>query len=619
MKFYWLVLWLILGCVGAASAQINPADTASNDTTRIDIIHIRQMHGFRAPEGDVIQMSGDVQMRQRNTYFWCDTSYMYPQRRIMAHGNVQINQNDSIDVFADSLFYDGLARTAQLKQEVILQDSTATIFTDLLLYDLNTRIATYPEGVLIVSDSNQLISKRGYYDANTNTAFFYDSVRAINPDFKLVTDSLSFNTETEVATFLSKTLIYDEDRFIYAEKGFYDARKQQGVFAQNAYYLNRNGGKSEKATGDSIIYDGTKKMYYLVGDATFNDGEQEVKADSIYYDEALGQYFFRGNPVFRSLDSTQTQQIQAGNSYYDKASGSMIFTEKVRVTDKSQVITSDSLQYNKEKRLAFAKGNVVLTDTVEKVQLNAGYVYYNDSTQQILAYDNPIAYYLIELDTMWLAADTLRSVVDSTQADSTQKDKSKSIRHMHAYHNARIFKSDLQALADSMFYNGRDSVFTLFTRPIMWADSVQFTADTIHFNMKNKALQQIFLSKNALIVHCNDETFYDQIKGRDVYAHFDSNRVYKVDVLSSGEAVYYIKDSENKYMGVNRVECGNMFIYFNKNEIRRIHFVDKPVAAMTNMGKTDHANLRLKNFKWYEPIRPKSKWDIIHPKKAELK
>jgi lipopolysaccharide export system protein LptA len=616
MKTYFLLFCLFF--CGYFSARAQTDTTGRGDTTEIVILNINQMHGIQRVGQAVTELLGDVQMRQGKTFFWCDTGYILPNKQIDAHGSVQISpQGDSIDIFSDSLFYDGMVRKARLRKNVVLQDKTATIFTDLLYYDLNTRIAEYPKGVLIVSDSTQLVSKRGNYNANTNIAFFADSVRTTNPNFKLIADSLQFNTKTEVVRFLSPTLIYDKDRVIYCERGYYDERNKKGVFAQNAYYLNRSENKSEKATGDSIIYDGKSKQYYIVGNATFRDDEQEVSADSIYYDEATEQYYFRGNPVFKSRDSTQTQQIQAGNSYFDKAKGSMVFTDGVVVTDKSQKLTSDSLIYNKDKKEGYAIGHAVFRDTAQNTAIQGGIIYYNDSSKTVTAYKNPVFTSLIDGDTTWLTADTLHSVAvtdsiakDSTLQDSTNSEASE-VRHIKAYHDVRIFKNNLQALADSLFYDGRDSIFQLFGQPVLWADSVQFTGDTILMKMQDSKMKKVSLLNNALIINCKDGIFYDQIKGRYLYAYLDSSKIQAVEVLSSGEAIYYVQDGENKYIGVNRVECANMLINFGDNQIQKIRFYKEPKAAMTSMGKTDHNAMRLKGFLWREAQRPKTQFEII--------
>jgi len=613
------------------SAQADTSQT--NDSLMVQILNINRIHNFNSPQGVVKELFGDVRLKQQKAYFWSDTAFLYEDKSVKAYGNVEIDQNDSIHVFSDSLFYNGINRIVRLKKEVVLQDTTATIFTELLDYHLTTRMAYFPEDILVLSDSNELIAKRGSYNANNNTAFFYDSVRGTTPSFKLISDSLSFNTATEKATFLGKTMIYDQDKIIYAEGGYYDGKKKEAVFAKNAYYLNRADGKMEKATGDSIIYDGQNKKYYLVGNANFNDGTQEVTADSIYFDQVTESYSFRGKPVFKSLDSSQTQQIEAGNSNYDKATGNMIFTEGVVVNDKNKQLIAQELVYNKDKKTGFARGEVRFVDSTSNSILEAGALDYNDSTKVLVAFNSPVLTNIVENDSLWIRADTFYSFVDSMYKpqDSTYqpqdsvfnpKDSSSNaqqteeIRHFRGFYNVKMFKSNLQAVGDSMFYNGKDSLFKLFGAPIMWADTVQFSADTIYFQLKNKQLDRILLRENSLIVAQEDYYYYNQIKGRNINAYFDSSKIQLVEVLASGEAIYYLQDEKRRYLGVNRVECGNMFIYFLDRQIKRIKFVNEPKAAMLSMGKTAHESLRLKNFRWEEKKRPKSKADI-YPLKVQ--
>jgi lipopolysaccharide export system protein LptA len=612
MKFF--LAYLLFFCFyfnNLINAQIDSSQIKNNDTLAVQIININQTRNIKTADGAIQELLGSVQLKQQSAYLWADTAFLYPDKSVKAHGNVEIDQNDSIHVFSDSLFYSGINRVVRLKKEVVLQDSTATIFTELLDYHLSTRMAYFPNDILVLSDSNELIAKRGSYNANNNTVFFYDSVRGTTPNFKLISDSLSFNTATEKAIFLGKTMIYDQEKIIYAEGGYYDGKKQEAVFAKNAYYLNRSNGKTEKATGDSIIYDGKKKMYYLVGNAQFNDGKQQVNADSIYFDQTTESYSFRGKPVFKSLDSSQTQQIQAGNSNYDKATGNMIFTDGVLVNDKNKQLQSRQLVYNESKKTGFARGDVRFVDSSSSSILEAGALDYNDSSKILLAFDSPVLTNIIDKDSLWIRADTFYSFVD-TFYNPTNTAKNEEIRHFKGFYQVKMFKSNLQALADSMFYNGKDSLFSLYSNPIMWADTVQFSADTIRFLLKNKQLQHIFLRENSLIVDCEDDFYYNQIKGKNINANFDSSKISSVDVLSSGEAVYYVKDQQSKYIGVNRVECGNMFIYFADSQIKKLKFVTEPNAAMTSMGKTSHETLRLKNFKWLENQRPKSKADIYN-------
>lgn len=611
MRQLFLHIGLIVSCFLCSSELLHaqqPTPTEEEDSSKLEIIFIRQYKAKETPTGRYQELLGDVHLLQNKMHLWCDTGYIAPMKKIKAFGNVQMMQDDSIRIFSDSLFYDGISRLAQLKQEVVLQDSTMTMYTDVLDYDLNTRIATYPAGALVVSDSAELVSQRGYYDANTNIAYFQDSVRVTHPDYKLVTDSLAFNTQTEKAIFIAPTHIYNEEKVIYCEDGYYDSKANYAVLSKNAYYVNEDPNKTEKATGDKIIYDGNAKMYYLIGNATFTDKDQKVNADTIVYDAGIDQYFFNGNPKFRTTDSTQGQSIDAKNSFYDGETKTMQFRDSVRVVQDNSILTSDSLDYNRETHQGIARGNVVWEDTTSNVLITCQEALYDDSTKSILAHKKPVLRSLIDGDSLWLAADTLYSIPDSNAKEGQDA------RILQAYRNVRLYKSDIQALCDSLSYSDLDSMFTFFDDPVLWVDSVQFTADTIRVRLKNNKIHKVQQRKNSFIVSTDEGIYYNQIKGRHITASFDTlGKLKLMAVKHKGESVYYAKDGKQRFIGVNDIDCQDMYIYFYQNQLYRIKFVTNPKSILYPMGQVNHSSLQLEGYRWLEAYRPKSKEELFKP------
>jgi lipopolysaccharide export system protein LptA len=576
--------------------------TLENDSSKIDIINIDKFKERTTPKGLFRELTGNVHLKQKEMHIWCDTGFIYPMQQVEAFSNVQMLQDDSIRIFSDSLYYDGIQRLSELRQNVVLKDTSMTLFTDKLDYDLNTRIATFPEGSLIESDSTTLISKQGTYNANTNMAHFSDSVRITNPNYKLTADSLAFNTQTEMAYFIGPTKVYNEEKMVYCEDGFYDSKKNYAELYKNARFENREDGKLEIAKGDTIIYDGAEDIYYLIGNAYFQNEDQEVFADTILMDGKTEQYTFRGNPKFKSRDTTSNQSIIAKNSDYDAINKTMIFRGDVRVAQDNQIITTDSLDYNTETKSGIAKGNVVWQDTSANLKITCGQAFYNDSTKYLLAHLNPILTTLIDNDTMWLRADTLISLPDSVDTEQ---------RHLYAFHHVKTFKSNLQSLCDSLYYDAIDSTFYFYQDPILWVDGTQFTADTIHVEMRASKLYQVRLFEKSLIVNTNEGTFFNQIKGKDAIIQFKNGEVKTMDVKENGETVYYAVDGEGAYMLVNDIDCSSMVLFFAEKQIRRIRYEGKPKAVVYPMHQVNHNSLYLTGFKWLDSLQIKTKYEFL--------
>lgn len=602
---FWSALLGITWALGApqALAQISdapPEATELEDSSRIDILFINTFKERTTPEGTYRELIGDIHLKQQAMHLWCDLGFIDPYKQVDAFGNVQMLQDDSIRIFSDTLYYDGITRYARLRENVVLTDSSMTMFTNKLNYDLKSRIATFPEQSLIESDSSTLVSKRGYYNTRTSDAYFHDSVRITNPNYKLVADSLAFNTRTEVANFLGPTLVYNDEKVVYCEDGYYDSKANYAELYKNAYFLNREDGKQEEARGDTIIYDGSVDRYYLIGNAHFQDEDQEVDADTIIMDGKTEEYFFLGKPNFRSRDTTSNQTITATNSNYDALNKMMIFRGDVYVTQESQIIIADSLDYNMESKSGLARGHVIWVDTAANVKISAGRAVYQDSTEYLLADRDPMLTTLVDNDTLWLKADTLVSLPDTGDA-----------RHLYAYHHVRVFKSDMQARCDSLFYDGADSVFHLFEDPILWVDETQFTADTILLYLKSSKLDQVRLFHQSLIISTQEDTFFNQIKGKNALAQFVAGKVSTMDLYENGETVYYATDDDGAYMFVNDIDCDNMQLLFGEDQLKRIVYKGTPKAVVHPMRQVDHSSLFLQGFQWLDSFRIANKYQFL--------
>src|SRR5690606_7327025 len=116
-----------------------------------------------------------------------------------------------------------------------------------------------------------------------------------------------------------------------------------------------------------------------------------------------------------------------------------------------------------------------------------------------------------------------RPTTDTIPADLLDNDTAKT-RIIKAYYNVRLFKSDLQAVADSVYYGYPDSMMRFFGRPMIWAQGSQMTADTIFMQVRNEQLDNMILLGNAFMVNTQlDSSKYNQVKGRRITGFVTNN------------------------------------------------------------------------------------------------
>jgi lipopolysaccharide export system protein LptA len=540
---------------------------------------------------------GRVRLHQGNVRFECDSAVTDNYNNVKAYGHVLIRQADTVNIFSDSLFYEGNTRLARLSSDVVLTDKKASLFTDKLYYNMNTKVAEYNTGGILKNKETRLFSQKGYYFVDKREAFFKDEVTVEDPQFSLEADTLKINTETNTVFFMGPTNVVSDGNQIYTESGFYDAQKDYAEFNKNAKFRSLDGKRFAK--GKKIRYDGKVKTSYLEGDAFFQDSTRTIVADVIKYNQQTDTYETEGKTQIK--DGKQTI-LSDGAATYDAVSEEVVFRDNVRIINPPQFISADSIRYNKKTHFGRAFGNVFWEDTTENRTIICRQAEFNDSTESFLAIGRPLMSTIIDGDTLYLSADTLKSFLQ-IPTDSTS-------RVVIGNVDVRVYKSNLQAICDSMIYTQRDSIFSLFKSPVVWSDTSQFISDTVRIQLANNSIDKIYLLQNSFIINSEDGIFFNQVKGRDVIAQFGEDELRQMNVFGNGESVYYILDEIKAYVGVNKTICSEMLLNFGNNEITDIRFFTKPKGQFTPMKQANHDALRLPGFRWIIEQRPMSVKDL---------
>ncbi len=117
-------------------------------------------------------------------------------------------------------------------------------------------------------------------------------------------------------------------------------------------------------------------------------------------------------------------------------------------------------------------------------------------------------------DTLFLSADTLVSI----------ENKIPKKKRLLAYHTVKIFKNDMQGIADSLAYISSDSTLFFYHDPVLWTDENQMTADSIHMLLKQKRIHRIYMVSNSFVVSIDSLDDYNQIKGRRMTTYFENTK-----------------------------------------------------------------------------------------------
>ena len=598
-----ILSWMIVLLPFISFSQVQQPGTQP-DTTKNRIILIdyigKYIEDTEGPE-TVKWISQEVQFRIDSTYIYADSAVIFGEDRIFAYGNVVIQQGDSLNVFTDTLYYYKATDIADLRGEVTLEQGTKQLWTKNLVYHLGDRYGEYSEGGVMVDKSLQVSSKRGIYYAGEEEVVFKDSVVVLHPEFNLAADSMKYRGAESTVLFTGPTNIYTPSAKIYCESGYYNLITETAEFNSNAQYA----GDQKKATADTIRYLAGNKEVVMLGHVLVEEADKQIDASSLRYLEKTGETWIYGEPA---IYKDSTRSINSPEIFYNEKTSQVSTKGYGVISDGDLLMRAENSVFDQATGMGMATGRVMWSDTAQDIGIRSDTIQYSKKSDYVLAYGatRPIFYTLVEGDTLFIAADTLNMMneTDSMEVADTN-------RIIRAYHDVRLFKSDMAGRSDSLSFNTRDSLFTFFGQPVLWADTTQFSADTIEMSIKNKQIHDIILTQKAMIVSELYQLYYDQIKGKTIIAHFDSSEIKEMWVTGNAESVYYTRDDDDAFIGVNQTICSKMFFTFLQGQIHILKYYGDNSSKMMPMAEVNHDTLRLEGFQWRSTERPLTVNDLL--------
>lgn len=212
------------------------------------------------------------------------------------------------------------------------------------------------------------------------------------------------------------------------------------------------------------------------------------------------------------------------------------------------------------------------------------------------------------LDSIQTTNDSLRTSMPSDTAKT---------RIVKAYYNVRLFKSDLQAVADSVYYGMQDSMFRFMGRPMIWSQGSQISADTIFMQIVNQQMDNALLKDNAFMVNVVlDSVKFNQLKGRRITAFFANNNIDRLFVDGNAENLVFATDDKTRTITeMFHDRGGRIKVKMENKEIIDYTTIQKVDQKVYPLGLVNQENEILPGFIWRPQDRPLSKEDLLNRKR----
>ena len=558
---FFLHVVLITG-INDSFAQISP--TKSTDTLRtIQIIRANVYKERTVDSATKIEiLVGNVMVKENATIFTCDSAVINRKFNTMeAFGNVHINQGDSLFTNSEYIKYLGNERVAYLKRNVKLTDKRSTLTTQDLEYNLTTGIGKYNNGGKVVNGKTVLISTQGIYYEDTKDVYFINKVDVVDPKTRIKADSLLYNTQTQKLNFIGPTYIKNKDGDIFTTQGTYDLSNGSAFFGKF-----------------TLIKDSSGRVY---------------TANNIAFDEKLGQTQFEGQAIIK--DSANKFIITGNQIFSDKKNNSFLATKK------------PVLIIWEGKDTTYLSGDTLFSGFTTKTE-NDKMISEKDSAYSIVKKDSS--------KKLSITNSTVKlSVINKTKlisADSIKTQPDTSIRYFLAYHHVKIFNDSLQAVSDSLFYSGADSVFRLYYDPIVWSGKNQLFGDTIFLYTKNKKAERIYVFENGIMINKINDEFYNQVAGKTINGYFKDGLIDYMRIKGSpAESIYYIQDKDSAFTGMNAADGSVIDMFFIKQQLDKVKFLNDVHGKLYPIRQIPQDKKYLKKFIWLNDRRPKNKLELF--------
>lgn len=131
------------------------------------------------------------------------------------------------------------------------------------------------------------------------------------------------------------------------------------------------------------------------------------------------------------------------------------------------------------------------------------------------------------------------SVATTEQADTIQ-------RVIRGFHNAKIYKSNMQAITDSLAAFSKDSTIVMYKSPIIWNGLNQITSSQATFYTDGgESLRRGFFEGDPIMAAKVDDDHFNQVAGKTMTSFFRDNTVYRNDVNSNAQALYWMQEENS--------------------------------------------------------------------------
>ncbi len=407
-----------------------------------------------------------------------------------------------------------------------------------------------------------------FYDGVSEIAQVRRNVVMRHRQSTLYTDSLNYDRIYQLAYFFEGGLLQNGDDRLSADWGEYNTATRKSTFNYQVKLEN----PKFTLTSDTLHYDATTKWANVMGPSNIVSDDNRIYTEHGYYNT--------DSSVARLLDRP------------------ILF-------NKGRRVEGDSLYYDKKTGIVQAFRNIVFEDKDNKNILLGEYGEYNELTGDAMVTGRALAKEFSEsVDTLFLHADTLRLATPYHDTDSDY-------RIVHGYPHERAYRSDVQAVCDTLIFNSRLRQMFLRQDPIVWSDARQILGEEITVYSNDSTIDSIYVERQALAVEQLDSLHFNQVTGKTMIAYFGEGKLKQTNVDGNVCVINFPLERDSSILYMNYTETSRLKMYLKDGKFNKLVGLPEARGKFTPLILLERGADKLPNFNWFDYIRPVSKYDLF--------
>lgn len=418
-------------------------------------------------------------------------------------------------------------------------------------------------------------------------------------------------------------------------------------------------GDSINITSRSLVYDGVTRMAILRGNVILNNGSSSLFTETLYYDRnqdlayydesgtiadsenvltsvyaeyqtKTGDAYFREeveieNPDFNlqtnllyyntndhicriispTTITSDSTRIETDKGFYNTQDNIGILLNRSNVFHPEGTLTGDSIICDRKAELVEAFGDVEIIGQKKKANFYGDYGFWDQKKEYIFATERSYAIDYSQKDSLFVSADTIEGI--NTPLPNKEK-----VYFLKAYKNGKLYRKDMQGVADSITYFSRDSLLSLVGRPILWADSAQLTGDTIRIFGSQDTIKKAQIWNNATSMRSlSTKGLFDQIQSDSIEARWINNQIREAHYIGNVESWFFLEQEKiHYYYAVSHIKNPRMDIFIEKDSLQKVYWRGEAKGHIYPIEQLTPDKQFLGKTSWKSDMRPLSPLDV---------